>query len=153
MSILVKVKKLDPKAKTPFFGSPGAACSDLFACIDPDPVFGDSTKMIREGQTVMIGTGIAMEIQEGCVGLIYARSGLSVKGGLAPANKVGVIDSDYRGEIVVALHNHGSEPNMVAHGDRIAQMMILEVPDVEYIEVDELNETERDAGGFGSTGK
>lgn len=153
MSILVKVKKLDPKAKMPIFGSREAACADLFACIDPDPVFGDSAKMIHEKQTVMIGTGLAMEIQSGCVGLIFARSGLSVKGGLAPANKVGVIDSDYRGEIKVALHNHGSETSMVSHGDRIAQIMILEVPDVTYIEVNELKETERGAGGFGSTGK
>ena len=108
--------------------------------------------MIGPGETVMIHTGLSMAIPEGYVGLNFARSGLASKRGLAPANKVGVIDSDYRGELMVALHNHGSIPQTVEPGNRVAQFLIMPVITAQFIEVDSLDETERGAGGFGSTG-
>lgn len=130
----------------PTYGSLEAAGADLYACLTEEVT-------IAPNQTVFIPTGIAMAIPKGCAGLIYARSGMACKRGLAPANKVGVIDSDYRGEIIVALHNHGSEPQTVAHAERIAQMVITPVMTVEYDLVDDLDDTDRGTGGFGSTGK
>ena len=127
-------------------GSKFAAGADLYSAEDADVVIGPS-------ETKFIGTGLAMEIPEGYVGLVYARSGLACKRGLAPANKVGVVDSDYRGEIKVALHNHGKEAQTVEKGERIAQMVIAPYLSVNYEEADELSETERGEGGFGSTGR
>lgn len=141
----VCVKKLKPSAKLPVYGSAEAAGADLYACLDADIV-------VAPGESAFIPTGLAMEIPVGYAGLIYARSGLACKQGLAPANKVGVIDSDYRGEFVVVLHNHGSEPRTVAHGDRIAQLVITPVLTPVFTEVDNLSDTTRAAGGFGSTG-
>ena len=138
-------KKLDERAKAPSYGSEFAAGADLYAVTD-----GEVT--IAPAETKFIRTGIAMEIPVGMVGLIYARSGLACKKGLAPANKVGVIDSDYRGEIMVALHNHGTEPQVIATGERIAQMVIAPFYTAEYTEVEELSDTVRGEGGFGSTG-
>lgn len=142
----VKVKKLDPKAILPTYGSMEAAGADLYACLDA-PV------TIEPGQTAWIGTGIALEVPKGCAGLVYARSSLGAKRGLAPANKVGVIDSDYRGEIRVVLLNHGKETQTVAPGERIAQFIITPVITPVYEEASELSDTDRGIGGFGSTGK
>ena len=142
----VAVKKLHPQAQLPAYGSEYAAGADLYACLE-EPV------TIAPGQTVLIPTGIAVEIPVGYVGLIYARSGLACKQGLAPANKVGVIDSDYRGEVVVVLHNHGAEPQTVENGERIAQLVITPVLTPAYEVVEELSDTARNQGGFGSTGK
>lgn len=142
----IKVKKLKPGATVPTMGSKFAAGADLYSAEDADVVIGP-------GETKFIGTGLAMEIPEGYVGLVYARSGLACKRGLAPANKVGVVDSDYRGEIKVALHNHGKEAQTVEKGERIAQMVIAPYLSVNYEEADELLETERGEGGFGSTGR
>ena len=146
MNIEMNVKKLDGRATLPTYGSQCAAGADLYACLDA-PV------TIEPAQTVLIHTGVAMAIPDGLVGLIFARSGLASKKGLAPANKVGVIDSDYRGEIMVALHNHGSVPQVVGHGERIAQIAFLPFYAATFNTVDELDSTERGAGGFGSTGK
>ena len=142
----IKVKKLKSGATVPTMGSKFAAGADLYSAEDADVV-------IEPGETKFIGTGLAMEIPEGYVGLVYARSGLACKRGLAPANKVGVVDSDYRGEIIVALHNHGKEAQTVEKGERIAQMVIAPYLSVNYEEADELSETERGEGGFGSTGR
>lgn len=142
----IKVKKLKPDATVPTMGSKFAAGADLYSAEDADVV-------IEPGETKFIGTGLAMEIPEGYVGLVYARSGLACKRGLAPANKVGVVDSDYRGEIKVALHNHGKEAQTVEKGERIAQMVIAPYLSVNYEEADALSETERGEGGFGSTGR
>ncbi len=142
----VHVKKLHPKAMLPTYGSAGAAGADLYACLE-EPV------TIAPGETAWIPTGLALEVPEGCAGLVYARSSLGVKRGLAPANKVGVIDSDYRGEIMVALHNHGQQRQTIGHGERIAQILITPVLTPPYQEAQELSDTARDAGGFGSTGK
>lgn len=142
----VNVKRLDSRAKLPAFSSSAAAGADLFAILDAD-------LLIAPGETVLVHTGLAMEIPEGFVGLIYARSGLASKRGLAPANKVGVIDADYRGEIMVALHNHSLAAQTIANGERIAQMVISQVPVIEYDEVMELSDTIRGDGGFGSTGR
>ncbi|MBQ4099342.1 MAG: dUTP diphosphatase [Clostridia bacterium] len=141
----VKVKKLVNSAIIPTFGSVESAGGDLYNA-------GDDV-VISPSETVLIGTGLAVEIPEGYVGLVYARSGLASKCGLAPANKVGVIDSDYRGEIKVALFNHSKETRTVLKGERIAQMVIAPYLKVEYEEVEELSSTERGEGGFGSTGK
>lgn len=130
----------------PTFGSPQAAGADLYACLDA-PV------TIAPGQTAFVPTGLAMELPEGYVGLVYARSGLACKQGLAPANKVGVIDSDYRGEFIVALHNHGQETRTVSGGERIAQLVVAPVLMPEYVEADSLSSTQRGEGGFGSTGR
>ena len=108
---------------------------------------------IEPGKTVLIHTGIAMEVPEGYAGLIYARSGLATKKGLAPANKVGVVDADYRGEIMVALHNHSKETATVENGERIAQMVITPYLMADFVECDELSDTVRGEGGFGSTGR
>ena len=142
----IAVKKLRENAIMPTFGSPGAAGADLYACL-ASPV------TVAPGETAFIPTGLAMELPVGYVGLVYARSGLACKRGLAPANKVGVIDSDYRGEFVVALHNHGTESQTVASGERIAQLVVTPVLMPEYVETDSLSATQRGEGGFGSTGK
>lgn len=142
----VRVKKLNSNAVLPTYGSVEAAGADLYACLDA-PV------TIQPGETAWIPTGIALEVPKGCAGLIYARSSMGVKRGLAPANKVGVIDSDYRGEIRVVLLNHGKTPQIVESGERVAQFLITPVLTPAYIEVGELTDTDRGVGGFGSTGK
>ena len=142
----VKVKKLSPNAQLPTYGSAEAAGADLYACLEA-PV------TILPGETAWIGTGVALEVPKGCAGLVYARSSMGVKRGLAPANKVGVIDSDYRGEIRVVLLNHGKEPQTVEHGERVAQFVITPVLTPAYEEAEELSNTSRGTGGFGSTGK
>ena len=142
----IPVKILREGAILPTYGSAEAAGADLYACLEA-PV------TIEPGKTAFIPTGIAMAVPQGCAGLIYARSGLACKRGLAPANKVGVIDSDYRGEILVALHNHGTEAQTVSHGERVAQMVITPVLTPAYEVAEELTDTDRAAGGFGSTGK
>lgn len=130
----------------PTFGSAEAAGADLYACLEEDVVIGS-------GETKFIPTGLAMALPTGYVGLVYARSGLACKQDLAPANKVGVIDSDYRGEFMIALHNHGKEDRTVRHGDRVAQLVVTPILRPKYQETDILDETDRGAGGFGSTGK
>jgi dUTP pyrophosphatase len=142
----IRVKKLNPNAVLPTYGSIEAAGADLYACIDA-PI------TIQPGETAWIPTGLSLEVPKGCAGLIYARSSMGVKRGLAPANKVGVIDSDYRGEIRVVLLNHGKTPQIVENGERVAQFLITPVLTPVYEEVSELTETERGGGGFGSTGK
>lgn len=142
----VAVKKVRNNAVLPTYGSADAAGADLYACLE-EPV------TIGAGETVFIPTGIAMEVPKGYAGLVYARSSLGAKRGLAPANKVGVIDSDYRGEIAVVLHNHGKIEQTVSPGERIAQLVITPVLTPVYEEVKELSDTRRGAGGFGSTGK
>ena len=146
MSFPMNIKKLNENARIPTYGSEFAAGADLYACLD-----GDVT--IAPAETLLIHTGLAMEIPTGLVGLIYARSGLASKKGLAPANKVGVIDSDYRGEIMVALHNHGTEPRTISDGERIAQIVFAPYYTADFSVVDELDDTTRGSGGFGSTGK
>ena len=141
----IAVKKLNENAVLPTYGSAYAAGADLYALTDEELVF-------APGETKLVHTGLAMEIPEGYAGLIYARSGLASKRGLAPANKVGVIDSDYRGEIMVALHNHGSTAQTVEHGERIAQIVFTPYVAADFSVTDELDSTERGAGGFGSTG-
>ncbi|MBQ3542188.1 MAG: dUTP diphosphatase [Oscillospiraceae bacterium] len=142
----IRVKKLNEKAILPTYGSASAAGADLYACLEA-PI------TIEPGETAWIGTGIALEVPQGCAGLVYARSSLGTKRGLAPANKVGVVDSDYRGEIRVVLLNHGKVSQTVEHGERIAQFVITPVLTPVYEEVEELSNTQRGAGGFGSTGK
>lgn len=142
----VSVKKLNDRAVVPTYGSPFSAGGDLYSAEESEVVIGP-------GKTAMIGTGLAMEIPEGYVGLIYARSGLATKRGLAPANKVGVIDSDYRGEIKVALYNQSDAPQAVAVGERIAQIVIAPFLHAEYEVKETLSDTERGEGGFGSTGR
>lgn len=141
----VKIKKLNENAVLPIYGSEYAAGADLYACID-------NTVIIAPGETLLIKTGLAVEIPVGFAGLIYARSGLATKKGLAPANKVGVIDSDYRGEIMVALHNHSNSQATVESGERIAQLVVTPFLRVDFIESEELTGTTRGTGGFGSTG-
>lgn len=141
----VKIKKLNENATIPTYGTQYAAGADLYACLD-------NIISIEPNQTVLIKTGLSIEIPLGYAGLIYARSGLASKKGLAPANKVGVIDADYRGEIMVALHNHSTAAAVITHGERIAQLVIAPYLTADFHEVDELNETVRGEGGFGSTG-
>lgn len=141
----IRVKKLHPRAKLPTYGSAEAAGADLYACLD-EPV------TVAPGETVWIPTGIALEVPKGCAGLVYARSSLGAKRGLAPANKVGVIDSDYRGEIRVVLLNHGKVIQTVEDGERVAQFLITPVLTPLYVEAQELSDTDRGIGGFGSTG-
>ena len=143
--IQVRIRKLDERAKMPVYSSEYAAGMDLYA-------FVDGSVMIAPGETVMIHTKLAAEIPAGYAGLIYARSGMAVKKGLAPANKVGVVDADYRGEIMVALYNHSPEDRFVEDGDRIAQMGFFPVARAVFSESDELGETERGEGGFGHSG-
>ena len=142
----VRVKRLNEGARLPTYGSCEAAGADLYACLPQELT-------VEPGKTAFVPTGIALEVPKGCAGLIYARSGMACKRDLAPANKVGVVDSDYRGEIIVALHNHGSEPQTIAHGERIAQFVITPVLTPVYVESAELSDTARSSGGFGSTGK
>ncbi len=142
----INIKKLDENATIPTYGSEFAAGADLYACME-------EAVTIEAGKTEFIHTGIALEIPEGFAGLIYARSGLASKKGLAPANKVGVIDADYRGEIMVALHNHSENSATVEPGERIAQLVITPYITGIFHQVDELSDTVRGAGGFGSTGK
>ncbi|HIR99849.1 MAG TPA: dUTP diphosphatase [Candidatus Coproplasma avistercoris] len=141
----VAIKKLNKNAKLPAYGSEYAAGADLYACLDMPVV-------IAPGRTKVIPTGIALELPVGYAGLIYARSGLATKQGLAPANKVGVVDCDYRGEVMVALHNHSGEARTVNSGDRIAQLVITPYITAVFEEKKELSPTARGAGGFGSTG-
>lgn len=141
----VNIKKLNENAIIPTYGSEYSAGADLYACIDSDVT-------ILPGETKLIKTGLAIEVPEGYGAFIYARSGLASKRGLAPANKVGVVDSDYRGEVMVALHNHSSIAQTVSVGERIAQMVIAPFLKADFTVVDELSSTERGAGGFGSTG-
>ena len=142
----IRVKLLRTGAKLPTYGSAEAAGADLYACLETEIC-------IAPGETAFVPTGIALEVPRGCAGLIYARSGMACKRGLAPANKVGVVDSDYRGEIMVALHNHGKVAQTVADGERIAQFVITPVLTPAYTVAEELTDTVRNAGGFGSTGK
>jgi len=142
----VNIKKLHKDAIIPTYGTEFSAGADLYACIK-------EAILINSGETVVIHTGIALEVPAGYAGLVYARSGLASKKGLAPANKVGVIDADYRGEIMVALHNHSQKPAKVEKDERIAQMVITPFLAADFFEVDELSETLRGSGGFGSTGK
>ncbi len=142
----IPVKKLRSGATLPTYGTEFSAGADLYACLDA-PV------TIQPGQTCPIPTGLAMELPVGTAGLIYARSGLATKRGLAPANKVGVIDADYRGEFIVMLHNHGSVPQEICHGERIAQLLVTPVFTPGFVLTDSLSDTSRGAGGFGSTGK
>ncbi len=144
--ILVKVKKLSPEAILPSYGSPAAAGADLYALLEAETV------EFLPGETKLIPTGIAMQIPTGYAGFVYARSGIASKRGLAPANKVGVIDSDYRGEIMVALHNHTKETQLIKRGERIAQLVIAPYLMAAFEEADVLSDTERGEGGFGSTG-
>lgn len=146
MKETVRIKKLNDTAKIPTYGSEYSAGADLYACTEADFV-------IEPGETVVVKTGIAMEIPVGYAGFIYARSGLATKEGLAPANKVGVVDADYRGEIMVALHNHSKETRTVTAGERIAQMVIAPFLTAEFLPCEELSDTVRGEGGFGSTGK
>lgn len=141
----INIKKLSEKAIMPTYGSEYAAGADLYACLEQEVV-------IKPHQTVLIPTGIALELPIGYAGLIYARSGLASKKGLAPANKVGVVDCDYRGEVKVALHNHGEIEQTVAVGERVAQLVITPYITAKFVAVDELSQTARGAGGFGSTG-
>ncbi|MBR4868801.1 MAG: dUTP diphosphatase [Clostridia bacterium] len=141
----VQVQKLNPDAIVPTFGSEQAAGADLYALLDAPAI-------IKPGETLLIKTGLAMAIPNGYVGLIFARSGLASKRGLAPANKVGVIDSDYRGELMVALHNHSTENQTVEPKERIAQLAIIPYLHPSFEVTDSLDETKRGTGGFGSTG-
>ena len=143
---IVRFKKLNEKAIVPTYGSAFSAGAVLYACLEEN-------LNIEAGETVLVKTGLAMEIPEGYAGLIYARSGLATKKGLAPANKVGVIDSDYRGEIMVALRNHSKTSQQIEPQERIAQLVITPFLQADFEEVQTLEETERGTGGFGSTGR
>ncbi len=144
----VQIKKLNPNALIPTGGSASAAGYDLYACLP-----GDGEITIPAHHTQMVPTGIAVALPEGTFGGVFARSGLASREGLRPANCVGVIDSDYRGECLVALHNDASQPRTIRTGERIAQLVLLPYLPIEFEEVDALSETARGAGGFGSTGK
>ena len=146
MTYDVRIKKLRDNATIPTYGSEFAAGADLYAAID-------EAATIEAGETKLIPTGIALEIPVGFAGLIYARSGLAAKRHLAPANKVGVVDADYRGEVMVALHNHGNQAQTLEPSERIAQMVIAPFITANFILTDELEDTVRGEGGFGSTGR
>lgn len=141
----IPVVKLKENAKLPTRGTPYAAGADLYALLDEPMV-------IEPGQGVLVPTGLALAIPTGYVGLLLARSGLATKQGLAPANKVGVIDSDYRGELMVSLFNHSDQVRTVESGDRVAQLVIVPYLAAGFQETDSLDETGRGAQGFGSTG-
>lgn len=143
----VKIKKICENATLPKYATEFSAGADLCACCCEGDV------EIRPGETVLIRTGLAMEIPVGYAGMIFARSGLATKRGLAPANKVGVVDADYRGEVMVALHNHSKETQIIAHGERIAQLVVMPFLAASFVEAESLADTVRGAGGFGSTGK
>ena len=142
----IRVKKLSPNAILPTYGSAEAAGADLYACLEA-PV------TVAPGEIFWVPTGIALEVPKGCAGLIYARSSMGTKRGLAPANKVGVIDSDYRGEVRVVLLNHSKQEQTIVPGERVAQLIITPVLTPTYEETEELSDTQRGEGGFGSTGK
>ena len=142
----IQIKKLKENAIIPTRGSDRAAGYDLYACLENEVTIG-------AGETVKIGTGLSIAVPEGYFGAIFARSGLAAKEGLRPANCVGVADSDYRGEYIVALHNDSAISRVVTPGERIAQLVVMPYLSVEFEEVDSLDVTERGAGGFGSTGK
>ena len=142
---MIRVKKLKDNAILPTYGSLEAAGADLYACLE-------ESVTLQPGCSVFVPTGLAMEIPKGYAGLIYARSGLACKRGLAPANKVGVVDSDYRGEFMIVLHNHGQEAQVINHGERIAQLVVTPVFTPGFAEVSDLTDTQRADGGFGSTG-
>ena len=146
-SVTIRIKKLYDDAMIPTLGSDWAAGGDLYAYIP-----GEHIIEIKPSETVKIGTGIAAAIPKIYWGGVFARSGLSTKNGLAPANKVGVVDPDYRGEIIVSLHNHSEDVQIVHHGDRIAQLVIVPKPKVKFVEAKELDDTARGDGGFGHTG-
>ncbi len=141
----IEIKKLDSRAILPVYSTVGSAGADLFACID-------KSVEIKPHTSAMIGTGISLAIPETLVGLVFARSGLACKKGIAPRNKVGVIDSDYRGEIIVALYNQSEESFTVNSGDRIAQIIFMPYYQANFALVDELSDTIRGEDGFGSTG-
>ena len=143
----IKIKKVNPNAKLPTHGSEQAAGYDLYACLDTENITIDAHK------TVKVPTGLSMAIPEGYFGAIFARSGLAAKEGLRPANCVGVVDSDYRGEFIVMLHNDTNEPKTVENGDRVAQLVVMPYMTIDFEETDSLDETQRGTGGFGSTGK
>jgi len=145
MTQSVKIKKLHSSAIIPTYGTEFSAGADLYACLD-------SNVTILAGETAFIKTGLAMEVPVGFAGFVYARSGLACKKGLAPANKVGVIDADYRGELIVALHNHSKNSIEIEHGERIAQLVIAPFLTAQFEEAEELEDTARGTGGFGSTG-
>ncbi len=140
----VKIKRLTPTAKMPTYGSASAAGADLYS--------DEAAFTVAPGETHLVHTGLSVEIPEGYAGFVHARSGMASKRGLAPANKVGVIDADYRGEVMVALHNHSGEPQTVEAGERVAQLVIAPFLKAEFEEADELSDTVRGEGGFGSTG-
>ena len=142
---LVNIKKLNENAVIPTYGSEYSAGADLYACID-------EAVTIKPHTTYLVKTGLSLEVPEGYAGLIYARSGLASKKGLAPANKVGVVDADYRGEVMVALHNHSELDAVIEPHERIAQLVIAPFLKAQFNEVDSLSETVRGEGGFGSTG-
>lgn len=154
--IPMRVKRLYPNSKIPTRGSDYAAGYDLYAENVPlsnDSINADYELHVLPGKTLKVGTGIAVELPKGTFGAIYARSGLGIKHGIVPANCVGIVDEDYRGEIVVALHNHSDKPFVFKFGDRIAQLVIQPYIAADINVVDELSDTERGNGGFGSTGK
>lgn len=142
----IKLKKLSKNAQIPTCGSKYSAGYDLYACVDEAVTIAPHT-------TQKIGTGISLALPEGYFGAIFARSGLATKQGLRPANCVGVCDSDYRGEYIVAIHNDTDEEKIINNGERIAQLVVMPFLPIDFSEVNELDETERGAGGFGSTGK
>lgn len=142
----VKVKKLTETSKLPTRGSVFSAGFDLYADNNVDIT-------IHPHETRKIGTGLALEIPDGYYGAIFARSGLATKEGLRPANCVGICDSDYRGEYIVAIHNDSNEDRVIEPKERIAQLIIMQYPHITFVEVDELSDTSRGEGGFGSTGK
>lgn len=147
MKIPVKIKKLRENAIIPRYATDGAAACDLCYC-------GECDLVIPAGKTTPVPTGIAISFgREDVVALVYARSGMAIRSGIAPANCVGVIDSDYRGEIIAGLHNHSSQDYTVSPGDRVAQLLFAPVYTADFEEADTLDETERNDGGFGSTGK
>ena len=143
----VHVKKLSSAAVLPRRGSAQAAGYDLFACLPEGEI------TLQHGETRRIPLGLALALPEGYFGAVFARSGLATRQGLRPANCVGVVDSDYRGENMVPLHNDSAVPQTIRHGDRVAQMVVLPYLAVDFTEVEELDETERGEGGFGSTGR
>ena len=145
MNTKIEIKKLKENAVIPKYGTDFSAGADIYALID-------GAITIDPGESVLIHTGLSFAIPEGLVGLVFARSGMASKRGLAPANKVGVIDSDYRGELMVCLHNHGKVPQTVENGERIAQISFVPYYMAEFELVDELDTTVRGEGGFGSTG-
>ncbi|MBE6807754.1 MAG: dUTP diphosphatase [Ruminococcaceae bacterium] len=145
MTQKVRYQKLDSRAVEPKYGSADAAGADLYAIMD-------APLTLKPGQTALVHTGLAVEIPAGFVGLVCARSGLATKRGLAPANKVGVIDADYRGEVMVALHNHSAEAQTIDQGERVAQLVLVPYLTAAYEQAEDLSDTDRGAGGFGSTG-